>query len=141
MQHKNWPEICRMMSRNKALAMALICVGEDKDSERLMEAFPECFSATVINGPVPISIIHNEAMRLGYRATDLTHVLYCVYNLPYVTYSNLSRADGPFNPAPFKAMGIREGEVVEFNGKKWLVINVSGTTVSVCPLECFDLDL
>lgn len=67
---KNWPEICNLSKSNPYAMMAIATmrmdIGDPIDTG-LIAAFPQCFSEKKVQGPIPRSILHKEAIEEGAR--------------------------------------------------------------------------
>ncbi len=156
---KNWPAICELGKTNR-LAMFVVAtvdlskIKESPSVQRIIAAFPECFSDVEVRGPVPWSLIlandHAYVTREGQGKVGRylqSHDAYSEFRIPDITYRldtwcEDSYADEPIFPVSAEADKFPEvGEIVVVNGVSVIMVENNDTNgfVVVVPAECIDL--
>ncbi|MDO8593979.1 MAG: hypothetical protein Q7R93_00495 [bacterium] len=152
--YKNWKEICKMGPVDWCLMMALAHADmKTPTGRRLKEAFPKCFSLKKRRGPVPLSLLQEEAVKSnkeqmsGYdeapeEAIASLEVLE-KFEIPYKRFSttreNFVDYGYPLIPEEI-AEKCNFKSVVTFEGREYLVIEHILDEACLVPAECVWVD-
>lgn len=149
---KDWHEICRIDDWNLRMALARVDMASDM-GHKLQRAFPECFTDTETQGPIPLSVLKEEASRRSQEDYRASHYRWWVdldiakdYNIPFTRIYVLDD-EGQGNRKGLPQLRDEDitdgmvdfGEIVTYKRQKYLVIEDNGDTVCLSPVECFDL--
>ncbi len=160
--YKNWPEICKVGHRNKLLMLVLASVPIDEGDSvfaGLHLGFSQCFISKKTDGPFPLSVIRELALKAslaggsdsGPEYPDSYGVLDGL-SIPSILFevSCVGRrsTDWPLFPLPREiALALKQGDTVEWKGQPLVVLennrNDRFNEWSICcaPAECIALDL
>jgi hypothetical protein len=122
------------MSRQNQLLMILIATIDLATDlgKRLATAFPECYSETPVQAPIPLSVLRHESYELYKKeypgqARDEVLTSYdslTPHNIPYISFDTMGRGltGGDLERLP-DGIDVKSklGDVVEHKGGKWVV--------------------
>ena len=149
---KNWSEICKIEDWNLRAALTRVDMSSDA-GHKLQRAFPECFTDVNQPGPIPLSVLKDEAAQ---RSREFRHSHYNWwvdleiandYNIPF-TRIYVIDDDGKGNGQNLVQLQVGDvtegkiefGEVVVYKSHRYLIIEDNGYTICLSPVECFDIN-
>jgi hypothetical protein len=158
MTHRNWPAICEMGTQSKLLMTLLATVDlTSKVGQRLVAAFPECFSATPIGGPIPLTVLKEEARQAaiaqGCGEIAGKHLLQSFdaldfFRIPYIEFGKTPESEKEHNIPPLPphiSKNSKFGDLVMHEGIRWIVVedndNPGVDVLVISPAECIAVDL
>ena len=151
--NKNWKQICKISSVDWCLMMALAHADpKTPTGRRLQKAFPKCFSWKRRRGPVPLSLLqeeaikNNEEQRGGYDAPEVAIASLEVlekFGIPHKRFSatreNAIQYGFPLIPEEIVEK-CKFKSVVTFQGQQYIVIEHIADEVCLVPAECVHVD-
>jgi hypothetical protein len=148
---KNWPEICRIQDSHVMAALAWVDLESD-EAKKLARGFPECFSDSQIQVPVPLSVLREYADSVamaeeGHPADDMLESYGALkhFNIPSIEFAT-DPSDLISNPPALLPKDINKdakvGETVYYRGKLYLVVennkNPGVKLMHLAPTDCID---
>ena len=158
LMYKNWHTICMIgkidgkVNRYLMLPLAMLDDLTTNVARRLILGFPECFSETESEGPVPLSLLRKEARQASIHETGEgsgeDHLVcygvmdkYCIPTVVFVGFIPNRFAD-QYLPLPNETwLGLATGDLVEWEGHRWVIVDQDDERVCVAPQECIDVSV
>ncbi len=149
--YKNWSEICKLGDHLLIILLATLDMASEY-ADRLVFAFPECFSEKQQSGPYPMSYIRKLALKKGggKNSADFpqSYDIDSQLKMPCVllAYDEESLAEYPdlleLRPDNI-SMNVSQGDVVEYEGRKMVVLenNESCREIALVPAELVDVNI
>jgi hypothetical protein len=157
-RHKNWPAICELGRKDHLLMMALATLDShrtDEQAQRIIAAFPDCFSDKETHEPIPWSLIRKNASdwarRKGMsadvaRAKPVSCEGFSGFDIPLLGFGTDDEALKQYDqlvPLPPSFADAKQGDIVKWGDHPWFVAerNADQGEVWVVPAECIAPDL
>jgi len=161
---KNWPAICAALrnrnedSKDEAVVWAnTLANPRSKLGRRMSVAFPEFWSETKVQGPVPWSLLLEIGEKNGQKNESeygkrmlVTFYATQDYGLPYQDLlipplsSYMRQSPKPLIPDHIPN-DVEVGSEVEWRGGRWIVVEnrfgFGDDNISIVPAECIAMDL
>ncbi len=156
--YKNWPEICKIGKEDRRIMMAIALVDlKSLIAERIQLAFPECFSKTEIQGPIPISVLREYAGQEGFEEDRNPYghdhlVFYGAtgkYKIPVFSFATKDAysledsltGSGAVSIIPDSQwLKLDTGQELEWEGAKYLIVDKDDQFLYIAPAECIDIN-
>jgi hypothetical protein len=167
---KNWLAICELGKKDHLMMLAIATLELSKDDEstqRVIAAFPECFSEVETRGPVPWSVLQQTSIRLAIENHgDVSEecakkMLICYealaeYHIPYQEFyyfaDEIDVCDRKRGVMPITdelaEIEPTVGSLVKWEGKHWIIVEdrhdgtrLSNPSLGIAPAECIDMSL
>lgn len=167
-EFKNWPAICELGKKDHLMMIVVATLNltkRDPYVDRVIAAFPECFSNTYLTGPIPWSILVQdsfdsilargkdaETASMGKFFLECTGTLK-KYNIPYQEFwfdeSFIDQNDRRRGILPLPEnidAAVAVGTCVKWLGKDYVVVENRQTgdpndDICIAPAGCVDMTL